>query len=122
MNAQSLDLLEGRLARLEKELRLWRYGAVALAIGLIAAAASPIPRSDEIVAKRITIKGNQGQPLVTIGSWNQGQSGFMVVHTMPGAETVEGEFESDKRLRKELGDNWGAVLVGLPGGAAIELK
>jgi hypothetical protein len=111
-----------RLARVEWELRLWRYGLAAVVLVFVATAGSPDRQSNEIVAKKITVTGDQGQPLITLGSWGQGSGGLILVNSMAGSESAVESLHRDLDLRKELGKKWGAAIVGLPSSAAIYLS
>jgi len=75
--------------------------------------------SDEIVARKITIVNDKGQPLITLGSWGQGSGGLILVNSMPGSESAVQSIDRGLALRKELGEKWGAAIVGLPASAAI---
>jgi hypothetical protein len=77
--------------------------------------------SDEIVARKITIVDDKGQPLITLGSWGQGSGGLILVNSMAGNESAVESINRDLDLRKELGKKWGGAIVGLPGRAAIYL-
>ena len=110
--------LETRLSKVEREVRLWRLAMAVLLLLFVAGAAS---LSDEIVAKKVTIVNDKGQPLITLGSWGQGSGGLILVNSMAGNESVVEGISRDLDLQKELGKKWGAAIVGLPSSAAIYL-
>jgi hypothetical protein len=110
--------LEARLSKVEKELWFWRLATTAILLLFVAGAAS---LNEEIVAKKITIVDDKGQPLITLGSWGQGSGGAILINSMSGNESVVESIQRDLDLRKELGEKWSAAIVGLPGSAAIYL-
>ena len=122
MNDMSLEMLVERISRLERQTRTWKIACTGILVALLALGASSGSRNDEIVAKKITIEGNQGEPLVTLGSWGQGRGGLILMQSAQGAESTVESMDRDIALRKELGDSWGAAIIGLPSSAELLMK